>query len=75
MKITYQSRNYDPAKVMNRYVRRTCATGGYDFCEVGFHRYDVRQGTVEADELPENIRKAADEHYKVSSSYIDWPMI
>lgn len=74
MEVTYQSRSYSPEKVSKRYVRKSYAVGGYDWCEVGpDRRYDVRQGTVEGDELPESIRSAADEHYKISSSYIDWP--
>jgi hypothetical protein len=74
MKITYQSQKYSPEIVTARYVRRTCAAGGYDWCEVGQdRRYDVRQGTVEADELSDEVRGAADENYKVSMSYVSWP--
>lgn len=74
MKVTYQSKAYAPEAVTKRYVRRSSAAGGYDWCEVGQdRRYDIRQGTVEADELSDAIRTAADEHYKVSMSYIDWP--
>jgi hypothetical protein len=74
MIVTYQSKSYAPDKVTKRYVRRSCAAGGYDFCEVGQdRRYDIRQGTVDPSELPDEIRIAADEHYKTSSSYIDWP--
>lgn len=61
MKITYQSNKYAPENVLKRYVRRSTAAGGYDFCEVGKdRRHDLRQGTVEADELPEAVRIAAD---------------
>lgn len=75
MKITYQSNKYAPENVMKRYVRRSTAAGGYGFCEVGKdRRYDIRQGTVEADELPEAVRVAADENYKVSCNYVDWPL-
>ncbi len=74
MKVTYQSKAYAPEHVTKRYVRRSSAAGGYDWCEVGQdRRYDIRQGTVEADELADAIRTAADEHHKVSMSYIDWP--
>jgi hypothetical protein len=74
MKITYQSKAYAPEHVTKRYVRRSSAAGGYDWCEVGpDRRYDIRQGTVEPGELPDAIRAAADEHYKASCSYIDWP--
>lgn len=73
MKVTYQSKKYTPEAVLKRYVRHTPG-GGYDWCEVGKdRRYDLRQGTVEADELPDALRMAADEHYKISLNYIDWP--
>lgn len=74
MKITYQSMNYSSDAVVKRYVRSRGVTGGYDWCEVGEdRRCDVRQGTVEAFELPENVRKMADDNYKISQSYVDWP--
>lgn len=76
MRITYQSQNYAADKIRKRYVRRTTAAGGYDFCEVGDdRRYDLRQGTVEPHELPDNVRQAADELYKTSCHYVDWPLI
>jgi len=34
MRITYQSQNYAADKIRKRYVRRTTAAGGYDFCEI-----------------------------------------
>lgn len=74
MKITYQSKHYAPEKVTKRYVRRSSAAGGYDFCEVGEERLDIRQGTVEPDEFPEAVRTAADELFKTSSAYVDWPL-
>jgi len=75
MKITYQSKSYSPEKVTKRYVRRSSAAGGYDFCEVGEdRRFDVRQGTVEPDEIPEAVRAAADELRKTSCAYVDWPL-
>jgi hypothetical protein len=74
MKFTYCSKNCAPENVLKRYVRRICSSGGYYFCEVGEdRRFDLRQGTVEAEELPEAVRQAADEHYKVSIFYIEWP--
>lgn len=74
MNITHQSKSYTPENVLKRYVRRTSADGGYHFCEVGKdRRYDLRQGTIDACELPEAVRVAADENYKVSMHYVDWP--
>lgn len=74
MQVKYQAHRYDPDKVTARYVRRSSATGGYDWCEVGDdRRYDVRQGTVEPDELPDHIRAEADEAQKKHCHYITWP--
>lgn len=73
MQTVYQSRDYDPDKVTDRYVRSDLS-GGFWFCEVaGDRRYDVRQGTVEADELPEYLIKAAKEREGFYPSYVEWP--
>lgn len=74
MKVIYQSKNYDPAKVTDRYVRSDM-NGGFWFCEcVGMdRRLDVRQGTVDADELPEYVIKAAKEREGFYPSYVAWP--
>lgn len=73
MKVTYQSSNYAPEKILRRYVRRS--SDGYQFCEVGQdRRYDLRQGTVEADEIPEAIRIKADALKGQYFGYVDWPI-
>ncbi len=56
--VTWQSRNYAPEKVIIRYVR---ADGPlFRFCEVGEdRRYDLRQGVIDAADLPFEIRDAA----------------
>jgi len=76
MKITYQSKNYKPEAVLNRYVKYAPWDGGtFHFCEVGEDRqFDLRQGTVTADELPDGLAEAAIEHYKTSWHYLDWPL-
>lgn len=71
---TYQVGGYHPNKVRSRYVRRGVETG-YHFAEVGDdRRFDLRQGTVSADELPEAVRVAADLRCGFFPSYVDWPV-
>jgi len=73
MKVTYQSKNYAPEKILRRYVRRG-VDGEYWFCEVGQdRRYDLRQGTVEATEIAEDVRKKADELKGQYFGYVEWP--
>jgi len=75
MRATYTSRTYAPEHVTARYVRR-CVSGGYQFCEVGAdRRYDIRQGVVNADELPDDVRKAADDSCGRTFSWTPWPML
>ena len=73
MKVTRQSTCYAPEKVLRRYVKKATGTHDYIWCEVGEdRRYDLRQGTVESHELPEAVRRAADENHTVH--YVDWPI-
>jgi hypothetical protein len=75
MKITYQSKKYTPEAVLARYVQYHFWNGEFGFCEVGGdRRYDLRQGTVERGELPDDIANAAIEHAKVSQLYVRWPL-
>lgn len=75
MKVTYQSMNYRPEAVLRRYVMCNCWDGKFQFCEVGENRrYDLRQGIVEAGELPEAVRLAALERKGYIPGYVDWPM-
>ena len=74
MKVTYQSDCYHPNAVTKRYVRYS-PDGVFSFCEVGQdRRYDIRQGTVDAAELPESVVAAAIENEKVSMLYVEWPL-
>lgn len=74
MRVTHQSKDYDPAKVTDRYVRSDLS-GGFVFCEVvdGNRKFDVRQGVVDADELPPYVLAAAIEREGFYPSYVDWP--
>jgi hypothetical protein len=73
MRVTFQSRRYAPDDVRSRYVRRQ-APGLYAFCEGGDdRRFDLRQGYVDAAEIPEAVRKAADARAGYWPSYVSWP--
>lgn len=72
MKVTYQSQNYAPEKVLRRYVCH--GHDGYQFCEVGAdRRYDLRQGTVDSSEIPETVKAAADARKGYWPPYVEWP--
>lgn len=58
-----------------RYVRRSAVEGVYQWCEQSADdtRYDVAQGTCEASDLPDDIRKKCDE-YDGYFYACEWPM-
>lgn len=71
MHATYTSPRYSPDKVLKRYVKRVGAL--YHFCEVGAdRRYDLRQGIVDAAELPTDVRAKADARAGHWPAYVDW---
>lgn len=73
MKITYQAESYKPELIKNRYVRKSAIDNIYYFCEVGEdRRFDLRQGIVEAHELPKDVKAAADEASYSYPSYVKW---
>lgn len=73
MKVRFQTQGYKAADVRSRYVRAS-AYGIYFWCEVGDdRRYDIRQGTVEPQELPEAVKAAADALRGTWPGYVDWP--
>lgn len=75
MKITYCSFHYHPTKVTARYValypdnqyhwNETAGIGPSNFHTI----HDLRQGTVEAQELPDTVREWCD----AKAKYGDWP--
>lgn len=77
MNVIYTSENYDSSKSYKRYVRLDM-NGTYYWCEVfgdtkNDRRYDYRQGTVFAHEIPEHVRDKADALQGYFPSYVDWP--
>jgi hypothetical protein len=75
MNTIHQAKDYDATKVTDRYVR-TDLNGGFWFCEVvgADRRFDVRQGTVDRDELPDWVAKEAEARSGFYPSYVDWPL-
>jgi hypothetical protein len=73
--VTYQSAKYDPALVEKRYVGKGLGKGSpYRWAEVGAdRRYDIRQGTCDAEDLPEDLRRKCD----MSGGFLyatEWPL-
>lgn len=73
MQVTYKSQSYAPDLICARYVRHWYGAT-YRFCEVGSdRRFDLRQGTVDAAELPLDVRNAADARRGFTPAYVPWP--
>lgn len=64
----------DPDRPTERFVR-SCHPAGYAWCErdISNKRYDLRQGTCDASDLPAEIREAADRRLGHAFSYVPWP--
>lgn len=64
--------------VKTRYVRKSAIHDFYEWCEQSAKdtRYDLAQGTCEAEDLPEAIRQKCDEmHGKTWGTYAcEWPL-
>jgi hypothetical protein len=63
-------------KARARYVRRAAGKDFYEWCEqsAADPRYDVAQGTCEAQDLPDEIRAACDAN-KGMFYACEWPMV
>jgi len=71
----FTAAGYAPEQVRARYVGKWTVDGPFRFCEVGDdRRYDIRQGTVDADDLPESVRLAAEARAGYIPCYVDWPL-
>lgn len=76
--VTYGYDAEDPSGrwVCSRYVKYDGA-GIYRWCEVGEdRRFDLRQGTCAADDLPPDVAMAASARRNkgVWPFYVDWPL-
>lgn len=70
MLITYTCPKYSPDAVRKRYVYCSSVKDQrFRFFEVGEdRRYDLRQGNVKADELPDDVRCASE-----NQAFVEWP--
>lgn len=76
MEVTFTAKGYRPENVRRRYVRANIKNGDYSWCEVGDdRRWDLRQGLVAAEDLPDDIRAAADALRGTWLGYVDWKML
>lgn len=76
IKVTYAATRYTPSAPVTRYVRRDAIGQGYTWCEQSNlnRRYDLRQGTCDASDLPDAIRAEADAARGQAFGYVLWPM-
>ena len=71
---TSTARHYRPDLVRRRYVKFTRGDG-FRWCEVGDdRRYDLRQGTCAASDLPEPVMDAALDRAGFYPPYVEWPL-
>ena len=75
MLITYTCTKYSPDDVRKRYVYCSSVKDQrFRFFEVGEdRRYDLRQGNVTADELPDDVRRASEGQSGMAQGYVEWP--
>lgn len=59
----------------DRFVRTVRLGSEYAWCirHATDHRYDVAQGFCHADDLPVDVRRAADARHGEIPSYVEWP--
>jgi hypothetical protein len=70
MEVTYVAKSYKPDLPVTRYVRKA-GEDVYFWCEV-VKGWDVRQGTAERDDVPEEVRVKADAIAGTFPSYVQW---
>jgi hypothetical protein len=74
IEVTYKARNYHNQVEGDRFVRAD-RFAGYVWCvRDKFHtNYDLLQGTCDAEDLPEDVRLAADVLLGRAFGYVEWP--
>lgn len=77
--VTYEAKGATTEDMGDRFARATyrgpSEPNGYRWCIRGAHnlRYDIQQGTCDANDLPAEIREAADRMLGHAFSYVAWP--
>lgn len=74
IRATYTAQTYSPAEIGVRYVRKAYDGDKYLWCEArhSMHPHDMRQGVCDAEDLPADVRRAADESRYCS--FVPWPI-
>lgn len=64
-----------PGTAKARYVRKAIGQDFYEWCEQSAEdlRFDIAQGTCEAEDLPPDIRQKCDEHNGAFYA-CEWPL-
>lgn len=71
--VTYLAKGHTTQDAGDRFVRR-CYPTGYAWCLRGLDlRYDIAQGTCDAQDIPPAIRERADALMGHAFSYVEWP--
>ncbi|HBP1602209.1 TPA: hypothetical protein L5U90_003312 [Pseudomonas aeruginosa] len=74
MQITNQSRNYLPGLVEGRFVQRDITSDGYIIAEVSATGRTLREGRLEAHDIPDAIRATADAERYSAVARVPWPI-
>jgi len=82
MREKYRSSCYKPENVTGRYVGKykewTAKNGlyddGYIVVETNDNKYSIREVITDGAEIPESIRRAADERATYFPPYVEWPL-
>jgi hypothetical protein len=63
-----------PCRIGDRFVRTVRLGEHYAWCirDSKDHRYDVQQGFCDREDLPDDVRRAADARYGFIPSYVEW---
>lgn len=72
LRYTYRAGGFDDRNEYRWYVR--FSNGAFQFCAVlpSKPQFDVAQGSVDATDIPENVRNAALERAGSFPSYVRW---
>lgn len=73
MQITNQSRNYSPSIVVGRFVQRDITSSGYIITEVSAGGWTLREGRLEACDIPDEVRALADAERYSAVARVPWP--
>lgn len=73
MQVIKQSRDYMPNLVWERFVRRDITSNRYIITELSAVGYLLREGRLEAKDIPDKIRATADAERYSAVARVKWP--